>query len=743
MASTDLDMDLIFASAPPDSTTVSTHHEETHKVSNRRETHESIHKTTHTHGDERVVSTVSDHLYVDHGHDDHHTHVPEVNHNYKAYDTIADDLMESVFAAVKLEPVILTKTANNDYYHDDGFYSHEARSEHNRHSADLHPEHFVSQVEHAFEGIGDDESVYSRRSSAHHTKQSERHSHRGSGYDSHFGAHRQSESHRGSDYDSHFGAHRQPESHHGSHVQSVHHKTPVASNRVSKNTSVVSGNSRARTQASDFKARSEKRNSAYSYGEPRGRSMTFDTVTTAHVSRVGGFDLVDDNGRELGSQINLNHNEVAYQRPKPARTHKHHDHHSHANGKSNEYRHPLVAGHKNVDIQHENLHLELVNAALRQTKLNQAEYERLITLKTEEVRKACDEVNALADQCREEIGSSRHSNYSHRQQHRNDHHESSHAHNHHHHHHHHHDHHYSNNSSVEEQAKEIDIAEEVEISEVAGRQLEHGTEIGVIDNHRIIAPWVEEQVNYSKNKKIKKVIVGGHAHKTDEDRTVLLFGPVGQGKTSTVNSILNYLFDVKKEHDFRFTLTPNQSKTTELTVYVINNSILPYSVTLIDTPGVPDQENNTFVSHLIEKWLQQELLTAGAARIDAISIVLNTNIKSMAWPFIGELAYVKRLFGNDLKTNVLPIITNSEVLPQPTAIRALTAANVGFFEYYKVNNLGFLPSNHSVSKLKHNLYFTHGVATFERYFRDLQEAIHPLLAVLRGRDHHHNPHDIY
>lgn len=183
---------------------------------------------------------------------------------------------------------------------------------------------------------------------------------------------------------------------------------------------------------------------------------------------------------------------------------------------------------------------------------------------------------------------------------------------------------------------------------------------------------------------------------------------------------------------YRFVLDEHVNATTGLTAYVFNNTILPYNVTVVDTPGVENRMGNKTVSRLIKQWFEkvatvtgmdwleftfQELLETGAFRLDAISIVLKHDENQLGWPFIYELADVKRMFGDDLKTNVLPIITNSEVLPQPIAIKSLTQANISFLEYYKVNNVGFAPLPTGVSKLQHNLYWTHGIASLENLFR--------------------------
>ncbi|GMT36202.1 hypothetical protein PFISCL1PPCAC_27499, partial [Pristionchus fissidentatus] len=424
----------------------------------------------------------------------------------------------------------------------------------------------------------------------------------------------------------------------------------------------------------------------YSHLSHRHRSMTVDSLASLAESRFGGFDVHDDNDQYTAEELDLHHDEVAYQRVKKL--------------KSLSASLPASArGPTDEDVAElEEFHRKLVQArqeiAFLEARI--AEHEAL--------RKG--RAGSIAS---------------------NGHRHSYHGHTHH-----------------DKWASEVDAIyeEDVGVSPIARHHIENGTEVDRAGGRTIIVPQMHRVESFS-TATVHKFIIGGEQEASPEDKTVLLFGPVGSGKSALINSMLNYLYDVKRENRFRFVVNYPPTKTDGINVYVFNNTILPYSVTIVDTPGVSNEKGkgtdhpDKTVSTLIQTWFEKELIANGKFRLDAISVVLRNAESRLEWPFIHELAAIKRMFGDDLKTNVLPIITNTEVLPQPVAVRALASANIAFLQYYKVNNAGFFaqPVN-DMTKLKHNLFYRAGIASLETYFKDLQELIHPLVAVLRSRAAH-------
>ncbi|CAJ0933848.1 unnamed protein product, partial [Mesorhabditis belari] len=588
---------------------------------------------------------------------------------------VSEDILNQIFSNVHLAPVEYTNTPRS--------YEQEAM----RHIDEV-LQHESETPEPA------SPAPQSRRSSQH--SQHSRHSH-------HSGARGIHMPDLHIDEDDHFHHHAQ---------QSPHGYR----DRVHTGESTLSG----RSDASTLKGHeSEEYDTFHPQLEPRrnfdrvrrGSEMTIDSSVSMTESRFGDFPVHDSEGHMQSQEVNLEHDEVAYERIKKKKS-------------------PMVADvptgpvHTGDTWRLRQLNDELNSARHRQTILEQRV--RQEQKEVDELRRRQPSHQQSRHTTRTNSqGSHQHNNNQH---HYDDHHQYDAI-------------HHSRTStiyseirpaSVQKSVSGDSIVEEVVgISQVAERVKDHGQIVNRVNGIDLIIPYHEVVQGYAKNPKVRKVVFGGALAASPEDKTVLLFGPVGAGKSTLIDSILDYLYDVRRENEFRFVATANHAPTTELTVYEFNNTIFPFKVTIVDTPGIPDVKGNKVCSSLIQHWLKTELLASGAFRLDAISIVLTHDEVNLGWPFIYELAAVRQMFGGDLKTNVLPIITHSEVLPQPLAIRSLAQANIAFVEYYKVNNSGFFADPHGVPKLKHNLFFKHGIASLELFFRDLQEMIHPLLAVLR------------
>ena len=79
------------------------------------------------------------------------------------------------------------------------------------------------------------------------------------------------------------------------------------------------------------------------------------------------------------------------------------------------------------------------------------------------------------------------------------------------------------------------------------------------------------------------------------NKTILMVGETGTGKTTMINTMVNYVLGVELEHKVWFEVVEeksqshkSQSTTSGITVYEIfghEGHVVPYSLTIIDTPG--------------------------------------------------------------------------------------------------------------------------------------------------------------
>ncbi|CAD5220767.1 unnamed protein product [Bursaphelenchus xylophilus] len=258
-----------------------------------------------------------------------------------------------------------------------------------------------------------------------------------------------------------------------------------------------------------------------------------------------------------------------------------------------------------------------------------------------------------------------------------------------------------------------------------GPQLEYQIKNAEIIGTQASVTFYQPYFEVNAHPNFPEIIVGGPTRVTDE-KVLFLIGKTGAGKTSLIYSLLNFVYGCKREHAFRLALElPERFEKIldRVITYTFTSTILPYNLTVIDTPGI-ELESTPL---LIGKWVKHRLTRDSRLRLDAIVPVIPTFDDAVDPGLSLNYRKVKYLFGDDLRTNVLPIITYAEGLDFPDALKALKTLKLPFTSYYKINNLGSLPHSGKTSGLKHSLLYKHNIVSFEELVEDLESVVTPLL----------------
>ena len=83
-------------------------------------------------------------------------------------------------------------------------------------------------------------------------------------------------------------------------------------------------------------------------------------------------------------------------------------------------------------------------------------------------------------------------------------------------------------------------------------------------------------------------------------------GVTGSGKTTLINAMINYVFNIQRDDPFRFQLIQKRpTKKNRIAVYDIyhhEDFNIPFSLTIVDTPSfVEDTEKNEEITEMIRE----------------------------------------------------------------------------------------------------------------------------------------------
>ena len=180
-------------------------------------------------------------------------------------------------------------------------------------------------------------------------------------------------------------------------------------------------------------------------------------------------------------------------------------------------------------------------------------------------------------------------------------------------------------------------------------------------------------------------------------KVLMVVGATGVGKTTLINAMVNYLFGVEWEDDFRFAMiveeaAKDQSKsvTQWITAYTIpaqEGSPVPYTLTIIDTPGFGNTEGVERDNRIAQQ-VKELFSKKGQGPIDQLH-----GIGFVVQSALGRLTYTQKyvfdstlaIFGKDVEKNVFMMTTFANGL-KPPILDVVKAANVPHETYFKFNN---------------------------------------------------------
>ncbi|XP_054848009.1 uncharacterized protein LOC129337996 [Eublepharis macularius] len=221
-------------------------------------------------------------------------------------------------------------------------------------------------------------------------------------------------------------------------------------------------------------------------------------------------------------------------------------------------------------------------------------------------------------------------------------------------------------------------------------------------------------------------------------KVIMLLGETGAGKSTLIEGMMNYILGVRWEDDFRFKAAQDMpkrsqavSQTETLTAYEINLSQglrVPFSLTLIDTPGFGDTRGISYDKMLLEQIREFFLVQEGFDHIDAVCVVVQASQPRLTQPQKYIFDSLLSIFGKDIQENIQVLITFADGR-KPPVLEAIKAGNVpcatdakGVPVHVSFNNSALFSSNVQAegdSYLFNQMFWQMGVNSLDVFFRSL------------------------
>ncbi|XP_067341124.1 uncharacterized protein [Channa argus] len=189
---------------------------------------------------------------------------------------------------------------------------------------------------------------------------------------------------------------------------------------------------------------------------------------------------------------------------------------------------------------------------------------------------------------------------------------------------------------------------------------------------------------------------------SNKNKNILPVGETGAGKSTLINALMNYTMGVDFEDNVWFEIIEDEkrsqceSQTSDVMVYEIfgfEGKTLPYSLTIIDTPGYGDTrgiEHDLIVSQRLFDLFRTE---NGVHEIHAVCLALKASENRVSSRLRYIFNSIVSLFGKDMEKKIVVLVTYSDGITPENALKALEAANIKCAKNEKNQPVHFMFNN--------------------------------------------------
>ncbi|XP_045028191.1 uncharacterized protein LOC123471221 isoform X3 [Daphnia magna] len=219
-------------------------------------------------------------------------------------------------------------------------------------------------------------------------------------------------------------------------------------------------------------------------------------------------------------------------------------------------------------------------------------------------------------------------------------------------------------------------------------------------------------------------------------KTILLMGATGSGKTTMINAMINYVLGVRWDDPFRFILVEEKetsqafSQTREVTAYDIhyrNGFRIPYSLTIVDTPGFSDTEGierDQEITSAVKQFFENR---NGIQELDAVGFTVQSSLPRLTSSQTYIFNSVLSIFGKDIGENVRFLVTFADG-GRPSVLAAIKEAKLPCLMdankdpcYQSFNNRAVFVSNQTPDDRLSPMEWDNAMQNFHSFFAELSK----------------------